>query len=352
MVPLIGCALAVVAARGETTPSAADALGGLQRPPDSMPPDASALAALAPEEIGAWRNQWLEFLFGGELPRERPPLNVREVGRDERDGIQRTHIRYEVEPGVETEAYILSRGAGSGRRPGVVVFHSTSEETIGQSGSLDPAVDRHIGAHLALRGYVVVAPKCYLWGAAGQAPPPNPGRAFWEGEVEKMRGRHPRWKGMARMVWDGIRAVDALVARDDVDAARIGCIGHSLGAKESLYLAAFDRRVKAAVSSDGGIGLRLSNWDAPWYLGPSIRAPDFRMENHQVLAMIAPRAFLLVAGRDDNERSWPFIAGALPLWRSLGAADAVGWLRHGAGHNWPPEAQEAGYAFLDRFLKR
>ncbi len=352
MALLIGCALAAVAARAETPPPAADASGGLQRPPDSIPSDAPEISPLSPDEIGAWRERWLAFLFGGELPLERPPLIVREVGRDERGGIERTHIRYEVEPGVETEAYILRRSDGAERRPGVVVFHSTSAETIGQSGSLDPAEDRHIGAHLALRGYVVIAPKCYLWGAAGQAPPPNPGRAFWEGEVEKMQGRHPRWKGMARMVWDGIRAVDALVARNDVDAARIGCIGHSLGAKESLYLAAFDRRVKAAVSSDGGIGLRLSNWEAPWYLGAEIRSPEFSLENHQILAMIAPRAFLLVAGRDDNERSWPFIAGALPLWRSLGAADAVGWFRHGAGHNWPPEAQEAGYAFLDRFLMR
>jgi hypothetical protein len=324
----------------------------LQRPPDTVPAGAPTLAALAPGDVEMWHQRWLEFLFGGELPRERPPLNVREDRRDEGDGIERNHIVYEVEPGVATEAYILRRKGGSDRRPGIVVFHSTSAETIEQSGALDPSVDRHIGAHLALRGYIVIAPKCYLWGAAGQPPPPNVGRAFWSGEVEKMQQRHPRWKGMARMVWDGIRAVDVLVVRDDVDAGRIGCIGHSLGAKESLFLPAFDRRVKAAVSSDCGIGLALSNWDAPWYLGPEIRAAGFQLENHQVLAMIAPSAFLLAAGKDDNERSWPFIASGLPLWKSLGAPAAIGWFRHGAGHNWPPEAQQVGYPFLDQYLKR
>ena len=49
---------------------------------------------------------------------------------------------------------------------------------------------------------------------------------------------------------------------------RMGAVGHSLGAKETLYLAAFDERVKATVSSEGGIGTKFSNWDAAWYLGP------------------------------------------------------------------------------------
>ena len=146
--------------------------------------------------------------------------------------------------------------------------------------------------------------------------------------------------------------MDALLAQPDVDASRIGCIGHSLGAKEALFTAAFDPRIAAAVSSDGGIGLGLSNWHDPWYLGPEIRSPGFELENHQVLAMIAPRAFLLAGGAYDDDRAWPFVASALPLWKSLGAPDAVGWYRHASGHEWPPDAQRVGYDFLDRYLKK
>ena len=75
------------------------------------------------------------------------------------------------------------------------------------------------------------------------------------------------------MLYDASRAVDLLVAIEDVDPHRIGAIGHSLGAKEVLYLAAFDERVRAVVSSEGGIGLSYSNWDAPWYLGEAIQRP-------------------------------------------------------------------------------
>ena len=94
------------------------------------------------------------------------------------------------------------------------------------------------------------------------------------------------------MLYDSLVAVDILAALPEVDAARIGCVGHSLGAKETLYLAAFDERVKATVSSEGGIGTKFSNWDAAWYLGPSIKEPSFTHEHHELLALAAPRPVL------------------------------------------------------------
>lgn len=324
----------------------------LQQPPATLPPDAPKVAAIAPADVVKWRKRWTEFLFGGPLPADRPPLNVREGRRDGTNDVERIHLTYDIEAGVATEAYVLRPKNATGKLPGVVVFHPTSTQTIERSGGLDASVDRNMGIHLARRGYVAIVPKCFLWGAAGETPAANVGRPFYEGEVARMQKRHPRWKGLARMIWDGWRAADVLAGRSDVDANRLGAIGHSLGAKESLFAAAFDERIKAAVSSDGGIGLTLSNWHDVWYLGPEIRAPGFELENHQVLAMIAPRAFLLAGGDYDNDRAWPFLTAVLSLWKSLGAPEAVGFLRHTGGHNWPPEARRVGYDFLDRYLKR
>jgi hypothetical protein len=67
--------------------------------------------------------------------------------------------------------------------------------------------------------------------------------------------------------------------------------------------------------------------------------------------MIAPRAFLLVGGRYDNDCAWPFIEGAIPLWKSHRQPKHIGWFRHDAGHSWPQVAQDEGYGFLDRYLK-
>ena len=93
---------------------------------------------------------------------------------------------------------------------------------------------------------------------------------------------------MGKMLWDAQRALDLLAAWPGVDAARLGVIGHSLGAKQTLYVAAFDERVQAAVFSEGGIGIRMCNWNAPWYLGEAVDQPEFTHDHAELLRLIAP----------------------------------------------------------------
>jgi hypothetical protein len=166
------------------------------------------------------------------------------------------------------------------------------------------------------------------------------------------------------MTWNGIRAVDVVAALPGVDRERIGCFGFSLGGKEALFVPAFDARVRAAVSIDGGIAMAYSNWHDEWYYGPRVREPGFDMDHHEVLALIAPRAFLLIGstggvseddGQEvegfDGERSWPFIEAVRPLYRLLGAPRNVGILNHRHGHSIPRLARDTGYGWLDRHLK-
>jgi cephalosporin-C deacetylase-like acetyl esterase len=51
--------------------------------------------------------------------------------------------------------------------------------------------------------------------------------------------------------WDGIRGLDYLVSRPEVDATRIGCTGQSGGGTMTMYLAALEPRLRAAAVSDG-----------------------------------------------------------------------------------------------------
>jgi hypothetical protein len=96
--------------------------------------------------------------------------------------------------------------------------------------------------------------------------------------------------------------------------------------------------------------MSYSNWDAPWYLGAAIRRPEFGLDHGQVLALCAPRAFLLVGGNSaDGDRSWPYVAEALPLWKLAGAPEALGLFTHGQGHSLPPIAQSRAYEWLDWF---
>jgi hypothetical protein len=87
-----------------------------------------------------------------------------------------------------------------------------------------------------------------------------------------------------------------------------------------------------------------------WYLGPQICAPGFALEHHPVIALIAPRIFLFLAG-ETGEWSRPFIDALQPVYGLLGTRQNLGWLNHRAGHRYEPEARAAAEAFFDAHLR-
>lgn len=335
-------------------------LAEVQSPPDSIPAEADRPASPLSDAEGrpitspdAWarrraglRDAWRSFLGEIEPPGPIPPPTVlaRDRVEPEADGqpaVDRLLVRYEAEPGRPVEAYLLRPAdpAPLGSRPGAVVLHSTVDYTIRQPAGLEGPADKFIGLHLARRGYVAVCPRCFLWEQGG------PGR--YQDAVAWQRRRHPGVTGTAQMTFDARRALDLLLAEPDVDRDRVAAIGHSLGAKEALFLAALDDRVAATVSSEGGIGIGYSNWDAPWYHGEAVDRPGFDLDHAQVLALVAPRPFLLIGGDSaDGDRSWPYIEACLPVYRLLEAPDALGLFNHRQGHAYPPEAQARAYDWL------
>ena len=339
-----------------TPPSKPSWLAEVQRAPAVIPARATRPAPMlmdahhrpiaTPEGWARRRDElaaaWRTFL--GAIPAPRAVGAPVVLDEDRPEGVVRQLIRYEAEPGLPVEGYLLRPEGPARGRPGAVVLHSTVDYTIRQPAGLEGTEDKWIGLHLARRGYVAFCPRCFLWQYGG------PGR--YDDAVAWLRRRHPGVTGMAKMLFDAVRAVDVLASQPDVDRHRIGAIGHSLGAKEALYLAAFDERVRATVSSEGGIGLADSNWDAPWYLGEAIRRPGFALEQAQVLALAAPCAFLLIGGDSaDGDASWPSIDAVRPVWSLLGAADAVGLFNHRQGHAFPEIAQARAYEWLDWFLR-
>ena len=75
------------------------------------------------------------------------------------------------------------------------------------------------------------------------------------------------------------------------------------------------------------------------------------MDHHELLALAAPRPFLVIGGGDaDGARSWPYVEAALPAYRGIGAPDALGLLLHSRGHDFPDEVQEQTYQWLDFWM--
>jgi dienelactone hydrolase len=203
--------------------------------------------------------------------------------------------------------------------------------------------------HLAERGYVTLAPDYPSFG-----------------EYRYDFAKSTFASGSMKAIWNNIRAVDLLVARPEVDAKRIGVIGHSLGGHNALFTAVFDERIQACVTNCGFTsfpkyyGGKIAGWTSDRYmprlktvymLDPAKVPFDFP----QVLAAIAPRAVLASSPlQDDNfEVSGvrDCIREAMPIFTLLGAKEKLQANYPDCKHNFPPEVRKVAYDFLDRWLK-
>lgn len=292
------------------------------------------------------RDQWIQFL--GPMPEPRPAVALEILKTESLPTITRQLVRYEGEPGIFVEGYLLIPKAAVGSKakyPAVLAMHPTTNATIDDIAGISGQDTKQFGLALAQRGFIVFCPRCFLWQDVNSL----------NEAVEKHRERHPKTTGMAKMLYDAVRGVDVLESLPQVDRTRIGAIGHSLGAKEALYLAAFDERIKAAAASEGGIGFRSTNWDASWYLGEAIRDPEFPLNHHQLLGLIAPRPFLILGGESgpgaaDGDRSWPLINAALPVWNLYGEPTRLGLLNHHEGHSVSEQSFERMAEWLTVYL--
>ncbi len=278
----------------------------------------------------------------GTPPAKPDKLDVKIDSEEKLDGYTRKLLSFQAAEGDRLHGYLLvPDGLKPGeKRPAVVVFHQTSGDMHREPVGLSKNQSLAIGVHLVKRGYVVFCPQCFIL------------KDGWvNAQVKTIAKNWPGWTGMGKMTFDASRCVDFLETLVFVDKDRIGCIGHSLGAKEVLFALAFEPRYKVGVFSEGGIGLRMSNWTDAWYLTDKMKAHIPALENHQVLALAAPRPFLLLAGDSaDGNRSWTFIKAALPVYEVLGAADRVGMINHHAKHTFPREARRQAYRWLDHWL--
>jgi hypothetical protein len=184
---------------------------------------------------------------------------------------------------------------------------------------------------------------------------------------------------MAKMVHDAQREAEYLRSLKQVDSKRIGFIGFSLGAKAAVYVAAFAPEFKATVALDPHIAINGgTNWYAPWYLdwvrefpgsptvlsmlNPDPERPGFEHDHHELMALTAPRAFLLIGGKrscedcggdSDDLQSWGYFNRAREVYKLLGTADRIEFVLTDDGHK-PngPEIDAAWQQFFERRLKR
>lgn len=301
----------------------------------------------------------------GEGPPKAYRLTSRILSEAKADDHTRYKVVYSSREGDDLPAYLLvpsavvSDSAGE-KHPAVLCLHGTYEEgKEGQAGLVENSNNAQ-AVELVKRGFVALAPDHLCAGERRR-------EGYGSYDTAPFYREYPEWSAVGKSIHDAMRAVDYLESLPFVDGRRIGCIGHSLGGHSSVFAAAFDERIVACVSNCGVTVLWNNptrvNWArTSWYVYLPRLRPFFEQggnapfEFHEIMALIAPRAFLNISAMEDVgfgpiDAMYEFTRQIQRVYRLLEAGDRFGAYLHGGGHGFAIDSKALAYAWLDRWLR-
>ena len=276
-----------------------------------------------------WEQRRQQILAGmtrvmGPLPDRTKlvPLDDQITEETDLDGLTRQKLKFQTLEGEYVPAYLFipktppTQNNTTEKRPAVLCLHQTTTIGKGEPAGAGGLPNLHYALELAQRGYVTLAPD---YPSFGDYTFKFPAKGFDSGTM----------KG----IWNHMRAVDFLQSLPNVDGERIGCIGHSLGGHNTIFVSVFDPRIKASVSSCGFnsfykyYGGNLKGWSSDRYMPRIINEfhanpQEMPFDFPELIAALAPRAFFTnspihdanfeVSGVKDC------ISAAAPIYKLLG----------------------------------
>lgn len=306
---------------------------------------------------GSLRQTFLRLLGGlPEGVEKVPPATI--TGRIEGEDHVVEKLAFESFPGYFVPALLYRPKRNDGPAPGVLSPCGHSE--IGKAAG--PYQVLHI--NLARRGYVVLTYDPVGQGERSQ---------FWDLAKGRTRfdlgcGEHAvignalylLGSNLARFrIWDGLRGIDYMTSRPEVDAKRIGCVGNSGGGTLTAYITALDPRVSAAAiccyitTLPRRMGNRIQEDPSA---DPEQDISGFVSEgiDHAgLLALCAPRPMLLGTAQFDFfpiEGARESFAEAKRLYEIAGAGDRIARAEAPEKHGLTRPLREAVYGWFDRWL--
>jgi len=306
-----------------------------------------------PEQARAYREEKRDFLraLWGEIDRS-SPLRARRTGILEAPGHTIEKIVFESHPGLHVTGN-LYRPEGEGPFP--AILHPCGHSENGKAAEVYQKASRLLARH----GFVVF---CYDPVGQGERKQifDEHGEPVYRASREHQRlGTAPILLGRDlafHMVRDGVRALDYLESRPDVDAERLGCTGNSGGGNLTSYLMAFDDRILAAAPGCFMTTHRRKNenpgpGDAEQNLHAQIREgfdhPDF------ILARASEPTLILAATRDfvPIEGTWEAFRQAKRIYTILGYPERIDLVEANEEHGFSKRLREGAVRFFARWLQ-
>ncbi len=300
-------------------------------------------------------------MLGGPL--DRTPLNARVIGMVERPGYRIEKLTFESRPRLYVTANLYVP-AGTGRRPAILgpLGHSAN-------GKAWPSYQK-LFSNLARKGYLVLAYDPFGQGERIEYPGSRAGQSALGGGTSEHEYAGRRLIllganfGLFR-AWDGIRAIDYLLTRGDVDPERIGCCGQSGGATMTQFLAALDSRIRAAVVSMGNTeNLAQANVEPPGSADDAeqniVPALARGIDRADLLYAFAPKPLLVGITLHDAGHTYSpeYVSGSRDLMNEyarayglLGAAERVSLQATTVAHGYVYEMRRATYAWFNRWFE-
>jgi dienelactone hydrolase len=263
-----------------------------------------------PADLGSWMTRRSEIratlwkLLGDFPPRPALP-DVTVVSRTDHDDYTLEKFTFPDGLGLTVPGYLFLPKKTSGRVPAILYCHWHAgqwdvgkEEMLGHNATPVPP-----GPTLARLGYAVLGiDACGFGERNGQGPGGPMERG---GDAELSSSKFSLWAGRTlwgTMVRDDLMALDYLCSRPEVDAARIGVTGISMGSTRSWWIMALDDRPRTAVCV--GCMTRYQDLilaDAMKEHGIYYFVPGMleHFDTEAVIACAAPRPMLFMTGDRD-----------------------------------------------------
>jgi DNA-binding beta-propeller fold protein YncE/dienelactone hydrolase len=282
---------------------------------------------------------------------EKTPLNAKVVGTIEGDGYRIEKVIYESRPNHHVTAN-LYLPAGKGPFPGVLLpcGHSLN-------GKANEAYQRACML-LAVNGIAALTydpigqgERMQILDGQGKPIVSNTTEHTMLGVGSLLVGRSTA----SYRIWDGIRSLDYLASRPEVDPKRLGCTGVSGGGTLTSYLMALDERIVCAapacyITSLERLFATIGPQDAEQNITGQVA---FGMDHADYITMRAPRPTLvLCATRDffDIQGTWASFREAKQVYGLMGHPERVDIVEINAGHGYPKAHREAMVNWMRRLL--
>ncbi|WP_291169108.1 acetylxylan esterase [Gimesia sp.] len=304
--------------------------------------------------LAAYQQQRREALQQslGILP-ERTALNPQTMGTIQQPGFTVEKILYESQPGFHVTAN-LYRPEGTGPFP--AILHPVGHSENGKAYESYQRANRLLARH----GFIVL---CFDPIGQGERKQllDKKGTPHHRGSHEHQElGVAPILLGRSLgsyMLWDGVRGIDYLCSRPDVDQSRIGCTGNSGGGNLTSYLMAFDDRIVAAAPGCFMTTHRFKNespgpGDAEQNLYGQIGAgfdhPDYILTRapQPTLILSATRDFVPIDG------TWDAYRQAKRVYTRLGYPERVDLIEANDKHGFSQRLREGAVRFFARWLQK